>query len=267
VKTLFFLLISLPSLLFARTIIVDSHGSGQFTTIIQAISAAANNDTIKVWPGEYDGAFTIDKSVILMGSGYENTIIRSNSDPTIAMKSGKIMWFAITSNKGVGIDMSSGHVTNCIIRGCARDGIWTNANSTVIISNCVVYGNGGSGIFGYSASVFNCISYANTDYGYRNYSNPSLIVNYSCGNSYYVAGNSGNINTNPFFTSSTDYHISPTSPCWNAGKPDVLDPDGSRSDMGYFGGPDCPIFPIVTEISLTPTGTTVQIKATARANY
>ena len=78
----------------------------------------------------------------------------------------------------------------------------------------------------------------------------------------------GNINTDPQFTSPTNFHISPDSPCWDAGRFDVFDPDGSRSDMGYFGGPDCPIYPVVTELQITPLpGGGVQVEATGVANY
>jgi len=69
------------------------------------------------------------------------------------------------------------------------------------------------------------------------------------------------------FTSSSDYHISQGSPCWNTGNPSLSDPDGSVSDMGYFGGPDCPIYPVVYEIQITPNGSNINLQAKGRANY
>jgi hypothetical protein len=41
---------------------------------------------------------------------------------------------------------------------------------------------------------------------------------------------------NPLFIDET-YRLSPSSPCINAGHPEVFDIDGSRSDIGVYGGP------------------------------
>lgn len=53
-------------------------------------------------------------------------------------------------------------------------------------------------------------------------------------------GTSGNISTNPQFTAPTsgDFHLSPGSACIDAGNPTMLDIDGSRADMGRYGGED-----------------------------
>lgn len=255
----------------ARVIKVDINGSWQFTTISAALNASVNGDTIKVLPGVYEGAIIISKDVILIGSGYETTKINSNNNPTITMNGGKIMWFAITSNTGNGIKLNSGHVTNCVIRGCMSSGIYIPTNSTGIVSNCNLISNSGHGIYGECepiASVYNCIGYGNKNKAY--YGDWSCLnVNYSChDNQSNYRGGAGTIQTNPQFTSSEDYHISPKSPCWDTGKPEVLDPDGSRSDMGYFGGPDCPIYPVVTNIKIVPqTDGSIKIEATGVANY
>lgn len=49
------------------------------------------------------------------------------------------------------------------------------------------------------------------------------------------------ISTDPLFVNSAirDYHLLPSSPCIDAGDPDTIynDPDGSRNDIGAFGGP------------------------------
>jgi hypothetical protein len=274
-KSLFlFILFILPVFLSARIIYVDINGSGQFTSIQSAINAAVNGDTIKVLPGIYDGQLTIGKNVVIQGSGYEVTTITSKSDPTITMSSGKIMWFSITSNSGDGIVVSSGIITNCIIRGCSKNGINLAANSNANISNCILIYNGEKGIkstSGTSSSAYNCISYQNSSdgfYSWGGYGGTGFIVNYCLGSISYTSGNIGDIDVNPNFTAVGDYHISSTSPCWDKGKPDVYDPDGSRSDMGYFGGPDCSIFPVVTEVKIIQSGSNgVQIQAKARANY
>jgi hypothetical protein len=261
---LFFAITLFPAALLGRTIIVDVNGSGQFTSIVAAMSAAVNGDTVKVLPGDYTDAFTISKNIVLMGSGYETTRIASNGNPAVTMTAGKMMWFAVTSNQGDGIWFSGGQITNCVIRGCTQTGIRLKTNASGIISNCVILENVGFGVTGESGNsvaVYNCISRNNTDRGYNN-----LTVNYSNGSGWY-AGGIANIDSDPKFTSSIDFRISSTSPCWDTGKADVLDPDGSRSDMGYFGGPDCPIYPVVVNVRVTATTGGVQIQATGRANY
>jgi hypothetical protein len=35
-----------------------------------------------------------------------------------------------------------------------------------------------------------------------------------------------------------DFRLTDDSPCRDAGDPDATDPDGSRADIGAFGGPD-----------------------------
>ncbi len=51
----------------------------------------------------------------------------------------------------------------------------------------------------------------------------------------------GNIDTDPLFADSL-FHLNIGSPCKNAGNPDSAynDPDGSRNDMGAYGGPGAP---------------------------
>lgn len=52
-------------------------------------------------------------------------------------------------------------------------------------------------------------------------------------------GSSNNIAVNPLFVGEADYHLSPGSPCINTGPSttDYNDTDGSRNDMGAYGGP------------------------------
>jgi hypothetical protein len=269
-KTLVYLaILLLPIEGLGRTVIVDVNGSGDFTVIQPAINAAFSGDTVKVLPGFYDGQINVGKSVVLIGSGYETTIIVSNNDPTVNMSAGKILWFAITSNLGVGIVLGGGQVTNCVIRGCIKDGITIPANSTGIISNCIIIGNGGIGISTgnqNNASIYNSISVNNASYGFYAALETGLNVSYSCGSMIRVAG-AGNVDADPGFMSDTDYHIYPTSPAFNTGKQDLADRDGSRSDMGYFGGPDEPIYPVVIEVDVNLIESGLQIRAKGRANY
>ncbi len=92
----------------------------------------------------------------------------------------------------------------------------------------------------------------------------------------------GNISVNPRFLNPDegDFHLQysePLSPCINAGRIGVAynDPDGTRSDMGVYGGPGAVNWwpypaggPVVTELSVTPhsvpVGGTLTLNATGK---
>lgn len=252
--------------LYANTLLI---GAGQtYTTIQSAINAASAGDTIKVLPGTYNEAIAINKNLVIQGSGYETTRITSTNDPTVTMGAGKLMWFALTSTSGNGAQLTGGIITNCIIAGCGRYGVLFVSGGS--IKNSVIIGNASDGANGwnnntasYNGTAVNCISRGNGGYGFQYMQG----VTYSDG-SMGSGTNSNMINSDPAFVSGSDFHISPTSPCYQTGNPADVNPDGSRSDMGYFGGSDCPIYPVVTKIVITPAGNgQVQIQATAQANY
>ncbi|MCP4583972.1 MAG: right-handed parallel beta-helix repeat-containing protein [candidate division Zixibacteria bacterium] len=48
---------------------------------------------------------------------------------------------------------------------------------------------------------------------------------------------STNISADPMFSGENDYHLLPGSPCLNTGDEEITDNDGSRSDIGLYGGP------------------------------
>ncbi len=52
-----------------------------------------------------------------------------------------------------------------------------------------------------------------------------------------LTGAGGNISLDPAFVDSLDFHLSPESPCLDAGNPIFTDPAGGPSDMGIHGGP------------------------------
>jgi hypothetical protein len=256
---------------YSRTFIVDINGGGNFTSIQAGINAASTNDTVKVYPGTYNEQINLNKNIVLMGSGYENTVITGSFDPTVTMSAGKMQWFMISSQGGGGVYLNGGILRNCVIVGCMKDGILMTTNSTASVINCVIYNCGYYGIYAWAGgtlNVTNCISFNNGNNGFGSAYGSTLNLSYSCGSRYGTSGNQGWIDQNPQFTQPPlDFHISQGSPCWNSGNPSLLDPDGSRSDMGYFGGPDCPIYPVVTEIKIEGYGSGVNLKVKARANY
>ena len=269
------MLLAFAGISLATITIVDINGAGQFTSIQLAIDNSLPGDTIQVWPGTYNGAININKNVVLQGSGYENTILTSTNNPTVTMSNGKLLWFQISSMLGVGIQISGGKVMNCVIRGCAAEGISSNnAPSYFYVQNCIIINNGGHGIYGDNVGIYvtNTISWGNTGNGFYAYNGAWINRSYCDGNAgsgYYgnVVNNQGCIDSNPIFVSATNYHLSTGSPCFDTGQPSLLDPDGSISDMGYFGGPDCPIFPVVYQMTVSPNGNNINVQAKARANY
>lgn len=245
-------------------------GPGQpYATIQAAINASTAGDTVKVLPGVYNEALTINQNIVIQGSGYETTVITSSTNPTITMSNGKVMWFAISSSGGDGIRSTGGTITNCVVSGCTGNGVNFLSGSTGSIKNCVIIGNSGDGVrgdpFNYRGTATNCISRPNGGWGFiglagTTYSNGSI--------SGQSGGQSNNINLDPLFISSSDFRIGPTSPCWDTGNPADFDPDGSRSDMGYYGGFDAHVFPVVTDlrITLNPSGS-VTVRAIGKSRF
>lgn len=276
-KFIFTLMLSVATVIsFATITIVDINGGGQFTSIQDAIDNSFSGDTIQVWPGTYTEAIIINKDILLQGSGYENTILTSVNDPTVNMSNGTLKWFTVSSTMGRGIYITNGKIKNCLIKGCATEGIYNNVSTyTPYIQNCIVVNCGGSGIYADNSSwifVVNTISRNNTGNGFfannsgginRAYCNGNVGA-YSWGS---ITNGQGCIDSDPIFVSATNYHLSTGSPCFNTGQPSLSDPDGSVSDMGYFGGPDCPIFPVVYEMTISPNGNNINVQAKARANY
>jgi nitrous oxidase accessory protein NosD len=66
---------SAPAASGGPTIIVAADGSADFTTISEAVAAAADGDTILVRPGTYSESIVIDKDISLTGEGAAEDII------------------------------------------------------------------------------------------------------------------------------------------------------------------------------------------------
>lgn len=52
-----------------------------------------------------------------------------------------------------------------------------------------------------------------------------------------LTGINGNISVDPIFADDKSFKLSPESPCIDSGDPMLVDPDGTPSDMGIYGGP------------------------------
>lgn len=127
---------------------------------------------------------------------------------------------------------SSPTLTNCTISGnWARrgGGVRCSSMSTPVLTNCILWGNTRDQVSSYGGDPF--LTYCDVEGGYEG---------------------EGNIDSPPLFRSirSFSYLLGPNSPCIDAGDPTIEDrisdwhprwpnwyPNGSRSDMGAYGGP------------------------------
>lgn len=169
------------------------------------------------------------------------------------------------SNWGTNVDDVV--VDNCVVRnnfaanGCGIGNCAANkcliydnsaGNNPMALSgchatNCTVYNNTGGFLAnawtagGMSGGIaVNCIFWANSGHnGQQIDPASSAVVGYSTIQGGYSG--TGNISSDPLFVNAAggDFHLQASSPAKNTGDPSILNSDGSRSDMGAYGG----IFP------------------------
>ncbi len=141
----------------------------------------------------------------------------------------------------------------------------TVINNTIATNNAGIYDSGG-----YRPPIMNNIITGNTSRGIGcvNASVPTDISYndvWNNGQDYYnCSPGTGDISADPDYVNEPvgDYHLQPGSPCIDAGNPAAAydDPDGSRNDMGAYGGPGAEVsWPVVVlaipsgnELNVTP---------------
>jgi parallel beta-helix repeat protein len=118
-------------------------------------------------------------------------------------------------------DVSMSNNTLCWNMADSGGGIYCGHNSMLNVSNCILWGNALQELHLRGGATM-AMSYCDVRGGY---------------------GAEGNIDAEPLLVRPHrgDFRICLSSPCIDAGDPDILDPDGSRSDMGiyYWDHPDC----------------------------
>ncbi|MEO0078691.1 MAG: right-handed parallel beta-helix repeat-containing protein, partial [candidate division WOR-3 bacterium] len=142
---------------------------------------------------------------------------------------------------------STAYIHNCVVANNTYDGISTGAGATVV--NNTIHGNriGFYDYSGYGPVFMNNIVTGSTLFGVYGPSGgtpPQLTYNDVWGNAtnyQQATPGVGSISRDPMYrdTASGDYHLQPGSPCIDSGNPAAQynDPDGSRNDMGAYGGP------------------------------
>jgi hypothetical protein len=154
------------------------------------------------------------------------------------------------SNVGGGIFCYRGtpRITNTIVwknQAESGGGIGCDRSACAIINNTIVTNRAshGGGVYfeGGSIRIINVILWNNGDDLYSGMFSPSSRPDHSDIEDGDFRGLNGNISADPLFVNleKGDFRLRPVSPCINTGNPEPMynDPDGSRNDMGVYGGP------------------------------
>ena len=155
-----------------------------------------------------------------------------------------------TSNSGGGIfcGRDSSRITNNIIwknKAKSGGGISAERSSCTIINDTITRNEAvyGGGIFfdGGSVRIINTILWGNKDDLYSKRFSPASRPDHSDIGDGDFRGMNGNISTDPLFADpeNGNFRLKLDSPCIDAGNSSLIydDPDGSRNDMGAYGGP------------------------------
>jgi len=196
---------------------------------VEIIGNRIENNSCKGWGGGI--CCCIFEPVI------SNNLIRGNSAVTggglfLGTCAGEVRNNLIVSNiafQGSGIvciDGATPLIINNVIanNGGGSESIFFDYTSSPVIKNNIMSGNEG-GIYSMNPwenpPILYCDFYGNTHYDF---------INCSPGE--------GCIFEDPQFVDegAGDYRLMPSSPCRDAGDPSILDPDGTRSDIGAYGG-------------------------------
>jgi len=259
ISLLFIILVVLNiSILYADTIIVDTTGTGDYTTIQEGINAATEGDTVLVHPATYTENIDFSGKNIVVASLYllskdtnyiSQTIIDGNQngsvvrfangeDSTSLLTGFTIMNGNSTVGGGIYSNGSSPRLEYLVVLGNTANagGGIICVQSNASMNNLTVYGNSGGGVACNSSdiSIEDCILWNNNPDEIILYSG-SLSVNYSD-----IQGGwqgIGNIDEDPKFVNPDigNFNLAESSPCINTGNPFFPpDPDGTRPDMGAF---------------------------------
>ena len=204
------------------------------------------------------------------------------------------------------------YLRNCIICGNAAHGVWVVRTASpgpdLFISNCVLVSNVRSGLYidGFESygwhypdvSVYNTIFAANSRFGIEvetdSWASGAITLDYNdyVGNAWgqfnYLIGPGLRFSEGPHsfsiapafvggnsYQCNQDFRLLPSSPCKDAGLPGLgfFDADGTRNDIGAYGGPGAQNFytnpndgPVIRSVTIdqgmVPKGSTFTIRAT-----
>jgi parallel beta-helix repeat protein len=232
-------------------------GGGNSGDVVRAIGNAIQNDA------KLKG-FTVTGAINGGGMpGGAGLFCNSGASPEIANNRFEGNDFGIATWNG-----SNPQIHNNVVEHNTFFGIDISSNPTVVNNtiafNVIGIDDGG----GYGPIVMNNIIVGNSHYGvYAVGLQPQLTYNDVWGNDTNYRNCSpgtGSDSSDPVFadTASRDFHLQPSSPCINSGNPAAQynDPDGTRNDMGAYGGPGAPallpqttlLVPAINELRADP---------------
>lgn len=248
----------------------------EFETIQTAYNSELidDGDTIMVNPGTYKEALVILGKDVLIKTieGFQKTTINgSGAIHTVGISRGVLEGFTIKGGialhkSGGGILLQgTGVIRNCLVESNYAD---NNGGGLYILGDGSVYNsiihnnssNSGSGIYLKDATgeiinntivgndvvvsgncrgliIRNNIIYTGLSFISQS-SETDVIIDYSLLQNNIEIGFK-NINGYPLFVNNVNFRLSPSSPCIDVGHPDdqYFDTDGSRNDLGAYGGP------------------------------
>lgn len=278
----------------------DGSQDAPWPTINQGVQSANPDDTVKILPGVYEENVIVDRSIHLLGTGPDSVIIKGFGGNPIRIKPNNevvLERFTATggTNGGIYVEANNNPITiilrNIIAAANGGDGLRSQKDdkTRIYADNCTFVANAQSGVVNEAGTFISCIFAFNGSRGASEYYDCCGIVTTIAWSDIFgnPQGNtSGNIsptfnkNEDPMFIDKDtgDYRLSADSPCRNSGSTGVADrnPDGSRNDMGAYGGPGSAAFyygygnePLVTDLLITPAsvpfGATFTIQATGKA--
>ncbi|MBW8041499.1 MAG: right-handed parallel beta-helix repeat-containing protein [Planctomycetes bacterium] len=254
--------------------VVSSNISGG-GAVLDGFTVTAGNALAFSPTGQGGGIFIVSGSPILVnctfirnkagrGGGASNSNYGSDDPSFISCK-----FIGNSAGVGGGMESQGGEptLTNCVFSGnvstSSGGGLNNMGFSNVELTNCTLSGNSavvGGGIYNAWATagveVLNCILWSNSDSGGSDESaqihidDGTVSVDYTCVKGLSGGlGGTGNIGDDPLFvdadgadnvvgTEDDNVHLLEGSPCIDTGHPAVQyqDIDGSRNDMGAYGG-------------------------------
>ena len=216
-------------------------------------AATLVGDTLLVLPGTYNENLLLQKQITIASTqGPDATFLTPAAAGPIVRLFGppdqydllNLIGFTITGAYGPAITAAvrsgEGSLWNCVIRG--NRGVDIGGVETIYdarLFDCTVVDNDWGVEAGSIDAVWmtNTIVWANTTNMDVSIVSPWVMdVSYCAGGPFPNAYGTGNQVGDPGMWSTTyhDYRLAPGSPCIDAGDPALFDPDGTRSDIGYY---------------------------------
>jgi len=136
-----------------KTITVDDDGEENYETIREAVDAAEEGDTIRVWEGVYEENVILNKTLNLIGNGSDVTTIDGGGNGGVLNLEAdwcNVSGFGVTNGDDYGIYLSGDHTTlsNNTISSNNYHGIYIfTYSSNNMLSRNTISGNFGDGVY------------------------------------------------------------------------------------------------------------------------